>query len=85
MALATEDDPEFSIFRDAFWEELMEALEELPEEQKLVFVQNELEDKTLQQIADEQSENLKTIISRKSYAIKHLRNRLRPLYNELLN
>jgi RNA polymerase sigma factor (sigma-70 family) len=85
MALATEDDPDFSIFREAFWEELMLALSELPEEQKLVFVQNELEDKTLQQIADEQSENLKTIISRKSYAIKHLRNRLRPLYNELLN
>jgi DNA-directed RNA polymerase specialized sigma24 family protein len=63
----------------------MEALEELPEEQRSVFVQNELEDKTLQEIAEIQSENLKTIISRKGYAIKHLRNRLRPLYNELLN
>jgi len=85
LAVATDDDPEFALFRAAFWEELMEALQELPEEQRLVFVENELEDKTLQIIANEQSENLKTIISRKGYAIKHLRNRLRPLYNELLN
>lgn len=46
---------------------------------------NELEDKTLQQIADETGENIKTIISRKGYAIKHLRQRLEIIYNELLN
>jgi RNA polymerase sigma factor (sigma-70 family) len=85
LAIASDDDPEFAIFRETFWEALMEALQELPEEQRSVFVLNELEDKTLQEIADEQSENLKTIISRKGYAIKHLRYRLRPLYNELLN
>lgn len=65
--------------------QLYQALEELPEKQRTVYVENELQDKTLQQIADEQGENLKTIISRKQYAVKHLRKRLRSIYNELLD
>jgi DNA-directed RNA polymerase specialized sigma24 family protein len=56
----------------------------MPEKQRLVFVQNELEDRTLQSIADEQGENLKTIISRKRYAVQRLRERLGTLYNELV-
>lgn len=76
--------PEDEFFKKMFWEELMNALEELPEKQRTVFVQNELEDKTLQQIADESGENLKTIISRKGYAVKHLRNRLNNLYNDFI-
>ena len=64
-------------------EVLREALEELPEKQRLVYVENELNDKTLQEIADEHGENIKTIISRKNYAVKHLRNRLRTLYEDL--
>ena len=72
-------------FRDLIWDELLRALAELPDNQRTVFVQNELEDKTLQAIADETGENLKTIISRKRYAVQHLRKRLQPLYNELLN
>ncbi|MFZ1658366.1 MAG: sigma factor-like helix-turn-helix DNA-binding protein, partial [Flavobacteriales bacterium] len=69
--------------RDLFWEELEAALAELPENQRLAFVQNELEDKTLREIAEEQGENLKTIISRKGYAVKHLRLRLETVYHEL--
>ena len=42
-----------------------------------------MEDLTLQQIAELKGENLKTIISRKGYAVKHLRNRLNYLYQEL--
>jgi DNA-directed RNA polymerase specialized sigma24 family protein len=60
-------------------------LDELPEKQKRVYIQNELEDKTLQEIADEEGENIKTIISRKSYAVKHLRKRLQQLYSDLKN
>lgn len=77
--------PEVKMFQDEIWKKLFEALEELPEKQKLVYMENELNDKTLQQIADEQGENIKTIISRKNYAIKHLRNRLRQLYEDLNN
>lgn len=76
-------DSELKLFQDEVWKQLFAALEELPEKQRLVFIENELNDKTLQQIADEQGENLKTIISRKQYAVKHLRNRLQALYDEL--
>lgn len=77
--------PEVKMFQDEIWKKLFEALEELPEKQKLVYMENELNDKTLQQIADEQGENIKTIISRKNYALKHLRNRLKQLYEDLNN
>jgi RNA polymerase sigma factor (sigma-70 family) len=79
------NNPETEHIKNIFWEELFTALDELPENQRTVFVQNELEDKTLQQIADESGENLKTIISRKRYAVLHLRKRLQHLYNDLLN
>lgn len=68
-----------------FWETLFDALQELPQNQREVFVLNELEDKTLQQIADMQREKLKTIISRKRYAVQYLRKRLEDLYNEFMN
>jgi RNA polymerase sigma factor (sigma-70 family) len=79
------DDPDAQLFKDLFWDELMSALNELPENQRLVFIQNEMEDKTLQMIADEQGENIKTIISRKNYAVKHLRKKLQSLYKEFKN
>ena len=79
------NNPEIAMFKDMFWDELMKALDELPEKQRTVYVQNELEDKTLQEIADQEGENIKTIISRKSYAVKHLRKRLQRLYNDLKN
>lgn len=83
LLLAVEDDPDLRMLRDLFWEELEAALAELPENQRLVFVQNELEDKTLREIAEEQNENIKTIISRKRYAVQHLRERLETIYHEL--
>lgn len=76
-------DPEAQLFQKAIQNALLKALNELPEKQRSVFIQNEIEDKTLQEIADAEGENLKTIISRKGYAIKHLRSRLNELYNEL--
>lgn len=77
------DNPELKMFKDIFWDELMKALEELPEKQRKVYILNEIEERTLQEIANLENENLKTIISRKSYAVKHLRLKLRGLYNEL--
>lgn len=77
--------PETEFLRQFFWEELFEALEELPAEQRDVFIWNELDDRTFQEIADETGENIKTLISRKRYAVKHLRRRLADLYEELLN
>lgn len=85
ILLPDDSDPESEYMKDVFWRELFAALDELPESQKQVFIWNELEDKTLQQIADETGEKLKTIISRKGYAVKHLRSRLQALYDDLLD
>ena len=85
ILLADDDDPESVYLKELFWQELFIALDELPEAQRQVFVWNELEDKTLQQIADETGDNLKTIISRKGYAVKYLRQRLETFYNDFLN
>lgn len=68
-----------------FWDQLFVALDELPENQRYIFIQNELEERTFQEIADETGENIKTLISRKGYAVKHLRNRLQNLYQEFIN
>ena len=84
ILLADTSDPATEELKELFWQELFIALEELPENQRRVFVENELEDKTLQQIADETGEKLKTVISRKGYAVRHLRRRLETLYNEFI-
>lgn len=84
ILMADDGNPEDEFMREVFWQELFKALNELPENQKQVFVQSELEGKKLKQIAAEQDEKLKTIISRKGYAVKHLRKRLATLYDELL-
>lgn len=85
LLLADPDAADDPLFRDLIWDELMRALDELPENQRTVFIQNELEDQTLQAIADQTGENLKTVISRKRYAVQHLRKRLQTLYDELSN
>lgn len=76
--------PENSYLRQMFWEVLFAALEELPTDQRTVFERNELGDMTLQQIADADNVSIKTVISRKRYAVLHLRKRLEELYNDLI-
>ena len=84
LLLADDGTPESDYLRELFWQQLMEALDELPENQRQVFVWNELEDETFQQIADRTGENIKTLISRKRYAVQHLRQRLESLYQDLI-
>lgn len=85
ILLADNSDPEAENLKQLFWEELFNALNELPENQREVFILNELEEMTLQEIANRKNENLKTIISRKRYAVQHLRQRLQNLYNDIVN
>jgi RNA polymerase sigma factor (sigma-70 family) len=73
-----ESEFEQKIVRDA----IFSALDELPDEQRLVFIWNEFDDMTFQEIADITGENIKTLISRKRYAVMYLRERLKKLYNE---
>lgn len=77
--------PEEEDLKEFFWEELFKALDELPENQKNVFVWNELEDQTFQEISDRTGVNIKTLISRKRYAVQHLRKRLQQLYEEFFD
>ncbi len=84
--LPSEDDvPEIENLKEIFRKELFEALEELPINQQQVFIWNEMEDMTFQEMSDLTGENIKTLISRKRYAVQHLRKKLLPLYNELMN
>lgn len=83
LLLDDSNNPELSYFKELFWKETMLALEEIPVAQKEVFILNEIEDFTLQEIADKKGENIKTIISRKTYAVKHLRAKLYYLYQEI--
>jgi RNA polymerase sigma factor (sigma-70 family) len=76
--------PEDEELKKMFWAEFSKALDELPKEQKDAFLQNEMEDKTFREMAEESGESIKTLISRKRYAVLHLREKLDSLYNELL-
>lgn len=77
------DGPEAIYFRSIIMEELEEALEELPEAQREVFVMHEIEDKSFKEISALTGETVNTLLSRKRYAVLYLRERLQALYNEL--
>ena len=79
------DNPETEYLRSMFWEELNRALLELPVEQRDAFVMNEIEDIPFKIIAEQTGETVSTLLSRKRYAVLHLRKRLQVLRDELLN
>ncbi|MBI5464881.1 MAG: RNA polymerase sigma factor, partial [Ignavibacteriales bacterium] len=68
--------------RSLVWTELAEALDELPEEQKQVFILHELEGKSFKEIAEITGEPQNTLLSRKRYAVLYLREQLQELYDE---
>ncbi|GAB2828634.1 RNA polymerase sigma factor [Ferruginibacter profundus] len=77
--------PETDYLRNLFWEELKAALDELPAEQRDVFIQNEIDGIAFKDMAAVSGESVATLISRKRYAVLHLRSRLSVLKDELLN
>ncbi|HSU51565.1 MAG TPA: sigma-70 family RNA polymerase sigma factor [Segetibacter sp.] len=85
VLLAADGTPETEYLRNLFWEELQHALDELPAEQRDAFVKNEIEDIAFKDIAAETGVSVATLISRKRYAVLHLRERLRVLREELSN
>ena len=85
ILMASDHTPETSYIRNLFWEELQLALDELPTEQSEVFIQNEMEGIAFKDIAEITGVNVATLISRKRYAVLHLRERLGVLRNEILN
>ena len=77
------DTPETAYVRNLFWDQLFEALDELPTEQRQVFIWQELEDLSFKEIAEHTGEKVQTLVSRKRYAVLHLRKRLKQLYEEI--
>lgn len=74
--------PEARYVRNLLLDELELALDELPEEQRNVFVAHELEGRSFKEIAAETGVNLNTLLARKRYAVLHLRERLQSIYDE---
>lgn len=85
MILSPADTPEKAHLRNKFWQILQLSLDELPEEQRYVFIQNEIEGVPFKDIAERTGEQVATLISRKRYAVLHLRKRLSVLKDEFLN
>jgi len=76
--------PEMLYARQVLLDELALAIEELPEEQREVFVGHELEGLSFKQMAAETGVSVNTLLSRKHYAVRHLRERLRRIYDEFV-
>ena len=74
--------PDAAYARSVLLEELEDALQELPPEQREVFVAHEIEGRSFKEIAAETGLTVNTLLSRKHYAVLHLRERLRAIYNE---
>ena len=74
--------PEALYARSVLLDELELAVEELPEEQREVFISHELEGHSFKQMAAETGVNVNTLLSRKRYAVRHLRQRLQDIYDE---
>lgn len=75
--------PEAAYARSVLLEEIEDALDELPEEQRQVFVAQEIDGRTFRELAAETGVSISTLISRKRYAVLHLRKRLQEVYDEL--
>ena len=74
--------PDEDYARSVLLEELEDALDELPDEQREVFIAHEMEGRSFKELAAESGLVVNTLISRKHYAVIHLRRRLRAVYEE---
>jgi RNA polymerase sigma factor (sigma-70 family) len=77
-----EGGPEAAYVRNLLLDELKRALAELPKEQREVFIAQELEGRSFKEISEKTGVSVNTLLSRKRYAVLHLRERLRRVYEE---
>ena len=84
LALPAEDGgPEAVYARTVLLEALQDALDELPSNQREVFIAHELEGSSFKELAAASGVGVNTLLARKRYAVLHLRTRLQPIYDEL--
>jgi RNA polymerase sigma factor (sigma-70 family) len=76
--------PEAIYTRSVLVEEILEALEDLPDEQSAVFIAHEIEGRSFAELAAESGTSINTLLSRKRYAVQHLQRRLRSAYEDFL-
>jgi len=76
--------PEAAYARTVLLAELEDALEDLPDEQREVFLAHEIEGRSFKDLAAETGLSVNTLLSRKHYAVIHLRERLRAVYDEFM-
>ena len=76
--------PEAQYIRSFLLDELQNALSELPAEQREVFVAHELEGRSFKEMSAESGVSVNTLLSRKRYALLHLRRRLQTVHDEFL-
>jgi RNA polymerase sigma factor (sigma-70 family) len=74
--------PEAAYARSVLLEELDDALDELPPEQREVFIAHEIEGRSFKELSAESGLGINTLLSRKHYAVIHLRERLRNIYDD---
>ncbi len=79
-----EDGPEALYVRSVLLDELELAMDELPEEQREVFVAHELEGRSFKELSAESGVSVNTLLSRKRYAVLHLREQLQGIYDEFM-
>jgi RNA polymerase sigma factor (sigma-70 family) len=76
--------PEAAFARGVLWDEIEEALDELPQEQREVFIAHEIEGRSFKELSAETGVSVNTLLSRKRYAVLHLRDRLKEIHDEVI-
>ena len=84
MLPSTDAGPDAVYARSILLDELDAALDELPDEQRDVFVAHEVDGRSFRQLAAESGLSINTLLSRKHYAVVHLRRRLQAIYEQFL-
>jgi RNA polymerase sigma factor (sigma-70 family) len=77
--------PEALYMRGVLVDELEAALDELPDEQRDIFIAHELDGRSFKELSAESGVNVNTLLARKRYAVLHLRKRLQSVYEEFTN
>ena len=83
MLYGEEATPETETFRALIFDEIKDALNDLPEEQREVFLLTEFQDFSVKEAAQKTNTSVNTVLSRKHYAVKYLRKKLKELYDAL--
>lgn len=76
--------PDSAMLREAIWDEITVALDELPSEQREIFIQNEMNERSFREISEETGISINTLLSRKRYAIMALRKKLQRFYDDVV-